>query len=100
MFPIQDAAEKEAAFKSFIENQGAKGAADVEKLVTLYGSDGFAVGSSLTWADILIYEVITFLLAKNPEMAAQIPKTNAIRDSVAKHQRIIDYVAKRPETPF
>ena len=54
----------------------------------------------MTWADILVFEITTMLLAKAPEMAAAFPKLDAIRANVAKNERIAEYIKNRPETPF
>jgi hypothetical protein len=60
IFGIQDAAEKETAFKAFIANQVTKATANVEKLIGMYSkAAGFSDGDSLTWADLLIYDFVS-----------------------------------------
>ena len=49
-------------------DQGAKGAANIEKLITMYGSNGYSVGDSLTWADLLIFEIASSLSFDKPEI--------------------------------
>nr|UOU03299.1 glutathione S-transferase sigma 10 [Brachionus rubens] len=100
IFKIEDANEKAEAFKSFLLDQGAKGAKSVEKLVGLYGSNGHAVGDSLTWADLAIYDVASALLAKHPEFSDKFPAFAAIYKNVIANENISNYVKNRPETPF
>jgi len=100
IFGIQDEAAKATAFQAFIADQGTKGATNIEKLISLYGSNGFAVGSSLTWADLIIYDLSSALFAKVPSFSAGFPLLTAIHDSVAKNERVAAYVAARPVTPF
>lgn len=86
--------------KKFLSNEGAKGAADVEKLITLYGSDGHAVGKDLTWADLAIFDVASALISKHPDFSKNFPKLSAIHDKVAANAKVAEYVKNRPETPF
>jgi prostaglandin-H2 D-isomerase / glutathione transferase len=81
-------------------NQGANGAANVEKLITMYGSKGHAVGDSLTWADLLIFDIASALFAKDPSFKEHYPKLLEVHDTVAAHPRIAEYVKNRPVTPF
>lgn len=100
VFSIKEAAEKEAAFKQFMETEGQKGAANIEKLISLYGSNGHAVGSNLTWADILIFDVAAALFNKHPQFASDFPLIAAVHHSVSQHEKIAEYVKNRPVTPF
>ena len=52
---------KEAATKTFVSEAIPKHAGNIEKLVGLYGKDGYAVGESLTWADLIIYDLASNL---------------------------------------
>ena len=81
-------------------DQGAKGAANIEKLITMYGSNGYSVGDSLTWADLLIFEIASSLFAKHPEFASKAPKIAAVQETVSKNSHIATYIKNRPETPF
>ena len=80
--------------------QGAKGAGDVEKLIGLYGSNGHAVGSDLTWADLAIFDVTSALISKHPDFGKNYPKTLAVHEKVASNAKIAEYIKNRPETPF
>lgn len=81
-------------------DQGAKGAANIEKLISLYGSNGFSVGDSLTWADLFIFDLTTALLAKNPEFTSQFPLIAGVHATVSKNENVSNYVKSRPVTPF
>lgn len=100
IFHIQDAAEKAEAFKKFLAEQGAKGAADVEKLITLYGSHNHAVGGALTWADLAIFDVTSALISKHPDFGKNYPKLSAVHENVKNNAKIAEYIKNRPETPF
>ena len=52
---------QEAATTKFINEDIPKHVANVEKLFGLYGHNGYAVGSSITWADICVYDLVTNL---------------------------------------
>lgn len=80
--------------------QGGKGAGDVEKLIGTYGSNGHAVGSDLTWADLAIFDVTSALISKHPDFAKNYPKMSAVHEKVAGHAKVAEYVKNRPETPF
>lgn len=80
--------------------RGAQGAANIEKLITLYGSNGYSVGNSLTWADLIIYDVTVPLFSKHPNFQANYPKIAQVHQTVSSNERIAEYVRNRPETPF
>lgn len=100
IFHIQDAAEKAAKFQEFLANQGAKGAVNVEKLISLYGKNGYSVGDSLTWADLMIYDICHSLFTKVPTFAQKYTKLSAVYELVAKNEKVSEYVKARPETAF
>nr|QVK45617.1 glutathione S transferase [Brachionus paranguensis] len=100
IFRIQDADEKAEAFRTFLKEQGTKGAQNVEKLVGMYGSNGYSVGDSLTWADLAIFDVIFSLLSKHPEFSEKFPVLNAVYENVKANPDVAEYVKNRPETPF
>jgi hypothetical protein len=85
---------------NFLANQGAKGAANLEKLITWYGSNGHAVGDALTWADLAIFDITSVLFAKHPTFGQNYPRLAQVHDTVNSNARIAEYVRNRPETPF
>jgi hypothetical protein len=79
----------------------SKAAANVEKLITMYSKrNGFSVGNSLTWSDLLIYDIASSLLDKIPEFETKYPHLAAVHANVNKHERVAEYVKNRPVTPF
>nr|AYN44505.1 glutathione S-transferase S10 [Brachionus rotundiformis] len=100
IFRIKDEDEKAEAFSQFLEKQATNGAKNVEKLVGMYGSNGYSVGDSLTWADLAIYDVIYSLLRKEATFMDKFPVLNKIYSNVNTNSGVADYVKKRPETPF
>ena len=81
-------------------DQGAKGSANIEKLISLYGSNGYSVSNSLTWADLLIFEIASSLFAKHPEFAEKFPLIAGVQKTVSENAKISEYVKNRPVTPF
>ncbi len=79
-------------------DQGAKGAAGIEKLIKDYGSDGYSVGTSLTWADLMIFDIASNLLSKVPNFEVEYPGLLAVHDTVAKNPKIAEYILNRPVT--
>lgn len=100
VFPIQDEAEKAEALKNFLENQGANGAKNIDNLIKSYGSNGFSVGSSLTWADLAIFDITSVLFSKHPTFGEKFPHLAKVHEQVHNHPKIAEYVKNRPETPF
>jgi glutathione S-transferase len=66
----------------------------------LYGSNGYSVGSSLTWADLLIFDIATALFAKKPDFLEKYPLITGVHKTLSANQRLTDYVKNRPVTPF
>jgi hypothetical protein len=73
---------------------------NIEKLISWYGSNGYAVGSSLTWADLFIFDISHDITSKIPEAASKYPLANKIIENVSEIERIKNYVATRPVTEF
>ena len=69
-------------------------------MITLYGSDVYSVGTGLTWADLLIFDVGSAVLSKVADFASKYQRTAAVHANVANHERVAEYVKNRPVTPF
>lgn len=100
VFKVQDEEEKKKAGAAFLENQAAAGAKNLEKLIGLYGKNGFSVGDSLTWADLMIFDVCSSMFEKVPTFMESFPVLTAVHKSVAANEKVAAYVASRPATPF
>jgi hypothetical protein len=85
---------------AFLKNEGQKGATNVSTLIGLYGQNGFAVGDSLTWADLAIYDSCGTLFEKFPEFKDNYPALSASFANAAANEKLAAYVASRPATEF
>ena len=72
----------------------------VEKTLTMYGTQGFSVGSSLTWADLAVFDITSILVGIKADILAAFPRIVAVRQTVEANERIAQYLKNRPETPF
>ena len=96
VFMIKDEAAKAEAVKAFHAEHVPNHFGRIEKLIGMYGSNGFAVGSSLSWADLFIYDVTNYVLKPEPSLAAPFPGLSASRKSVESHPKVGPYVTGRP----
>ena len=95
-----DAAEKKKILGEFLADKGTKGVKNVETLIEMYGKNGYSVGDSLTWADLIIFDVCSALFSKVPDFSATCPKLTAVHDLVKNNANIAAYIKSRPVTPF
>lgn len=72
----------------------------IEKLLNLYGKDGFSVGNSLKWSDLHLYDVTSIILSLNKDILNNFPRIQAVRKTVVSNEKISAYLKARPETPF
>ncbi|CAF1250146.1 unnamed protein product [Didymodactylos carnosus] len=97
----KDEARKQQAIKTFQEEELPKHLQNLEKLAELYGQNGaFFVGGSLTWADLLFYEMNSHLLKIDPNVLQKYARLTKNRQEVEKQPKVSDYLKSRPETPF
>lgn len=92
--------EKDDVKKAFLAEDAPSHMDKIEKLIKLYGSNGFSVGSSLKWSDLLIWDLTTMLQQLDKAIVDKYPGVVAVRKSVEANQRVADYLKSRPETPF
>ena len=101
VFSLNDSpAERKEAMQTFSVEHGAKCVENVEKMISMYGSNGHAVGDSLTWADILIYELTLALFEKVASHHEKFPHITEVHKNVAQHEKIAEYIKNRPEASF
>lgn len=94
----KDEAEKETLMKKFQTEDGPKVLGYVQDLMKKAGKGGFAVGDSLTVADLAIY---TYLEMTNThEALGKFPVLAENRKKVAGLPKIKTYLEKRPTTSF
>ena len=94
------AEDKTAAWTAFRDNEATKGLQNLEKLIGLYGGNGFAVGNALTWADLFIYDVTSQLFDREPSVLDNYAAVKQVRASVEAHEKVADYLKNRKETMF
>lgn len=92
--------EKEAAKKSYIDEDAPGHLAKIDKIIGLFGSNGFSVGSSLTWADLLVWETTTMMNTLDASLVTKHANIMAVRKSVEANQKVAEYIKSRPQTPF
>lgn len=90
----------ETAYKIFLEKEAAVCLAQLEKLIALYGKDDYSVGNTLTWADLLIYEICSQLIKDNKTYLSKYPLILKVCAKVNSNQRVNDYVKSRKPTQF
>ena len=72
----------------------------IEKLIKMYGKNGFCVGSSLTWADLFIYELTNNILELESAAFEMFKEIQSVRKSVESNPRIAEYIKNRAKTGF
>jgi hypothetical protein len=61
-----------------------------------YGSNGYSVGSSLTWSDLYLYEMVVSIGSNIPDFGKHFPLIQAVYQTVGNTDKIKAYVASRP----
>jgi glutathione S-transferase len=100
VFHIKDEKEKAEALTKFLAEDLPKHAGSVEKLVGLYGKNGYAVGDALTWADLYIFDYFSGYTDKVPDFKTNYPQISKIVEAIRQHPKIAEYLEKRPVTEF
>ena len=94
------AEQKEEALKKFLAEDALKHLANLEKLIGLYGSNGHSAGSSLTWADLYVFDVVSLLHEKDGKILEKFPHVAKLKKLVEELPKIAAWLKKRPVTPF
>ena len=97
---VRRAENADEALKKFVANDAPAHFGKIEKLIAAYGSNGYAVGDSLTWADLMLHSVSLMLAAQGPEALEKVPGIAASKKSVEANEKVAAYLARRPVTPF
>ncbi|KAK7102173.1 hypothetical protein V1264_020435 [Littorina saxatilis] len=70
-------------------------------LLSYNGNTGFFVGSTVSLADLLVFNLLDSLIAEKAEIANTFsPELNKLRSNVQKHPFLNAYLAKRKNVPF
>nr|QUF59415.1 glutathione S-transferase GSTS11 [Brachionus angularis] len=100
VFLITDLNAKQVALDKFLKEDAIKGLQNLEKLVSIYGVDGFSVGNSLCWADLFIHEITYSLINYQSDILDNFNLLKAIRNTVETNENLSKYLKNRPATPF
>ena len=87
-------------FKNFMEKTGETCFTHIEKMIKMYGKNGFSAGDSLTWSDLFLYEITTGVIDLDPTFSTRYPEISKCRASVEKNSRVMDYIKNRPKLPL
>ena len=91
---------KDDAWKTFRDNDVKKHFANIEKLIGLYGSNGYSSGSSLLWSDIFILDVVQQISGKDLSALDEFPNIKKVYAIVEAHPNISEYLKNRKDSPF
>ena len=75
----------------------------IEKLIKLFGSNGYSVGSGITYADLYIHEVCkTSILNNDPteKVLDNFPNIKKVIETVDANPRVSAYLKLRPARPI
>lgn len=92
--------QKEENWKQFKENDAKKGLANIEKLISLYGRNGFSVGDSLLWSDLCIYDVTSQIFDCEPAFLNDYKAIQQVRSNVEANTNMGEYLKSRKAAPF
>jgi glutathione S-transferase len=90
--------EREAAKKAFLAEEAGPHFENIQKLIKLWGSNGYSVGSSLKWSDLAIWNFTFMLLTVDPNALSKYPAILAVNKSVESNPKVAEYVKNRPVT--
>ena len=74
--------------------------ANLEKLIGLYGSNGYSASNKLLWSDIFIYDVAQQICKDDHSPLDAFPNVKKVVAIVDGHSNISAYVKARKDAPF
>ena len=66
----------------------------------MYGKNGFCVGSSLTWADLFVFELTNNIIELENSAFEKFKEIQSVRKSVESNPRLAEYIKNRAKTGF
>jgi hypothetical protein len=84
--------------KNWLLTDGLRIFKNLEKLVCMYGSNGYSVGSSLTWSDFYLFEMVLSVGKNLPEFEKNFPLVHGVYQKVGDVDELKTYLADRPVT--
>lgn len=83
-----------------MEKTGENIFGQIEKMIKMYGKNGYSAGDSLTWADIFLFEITSGVIALDPGLESRFPEISKVRASVEKHSKLMEYIKNRRPLPL
>jgi len=103
VFNIEDRDLANVNYKAFLDNDVQNGATAIDKLIDWYSEESentFAVGKSLTFADLFIFELASNYFPEHDVLFKQkFPNIYKIKANTEKNPRIADYLNSDKYTP-
>lgn len=97
----QDPTKQQELINKFRTEELPKHLQNLEVLGKLYGNGGpYFVGNSLTWADLLFYDVGESMVQVDGSCLDKYAWLKQNRAEVEKNSKIAEYLKTRPKTPF
>jgi len=102
IFFEKDEAKKAELKKKFGEEELPASLTYLENILkSNQGGDKFFVGNDMTWADLYILVLVSFVgMAGITDPFAKFPKQAALKKKVEAHPKVAAWLAKRPKTDF
>ena len=92
--------DRDLNVKSFLTDDAPTHLGNLEKLIKLWGSNGYSVGSSLKWSDLQIYAVTYELKTLDSNLLSKYPAVEAVVKSVESNPKVAEYLKTRPDAAF
>ncbi|CAF1074587.1 unnamed protein product [Brachionus calyciflorus] len=92
--------DRKSGIEKFLAEDAISHLEKIEKIITLFSSEGYSVGSSLTWSDLYLFEITSTLLGLNSNLLDKYPRIQAVGKTVESHEKIAAYLKSRPQTEF
>jgi glutathione S-transferase len=89
-------------FSGYLNEDAPYYLGQIEKLIKLYGTNGYSVGSSLTYADLFIHETCQsgiLKLDQTGKILDTFPLICGVIKSVESNPKISEYLKTRPQRP-
>lgn len=94
------AKDKEAGKAKFLTELAPIHLERLEKIIGMYGSNGFSVGSSLKWSDLAVFNLTSELKDLQDNLLDKYPHILSVRKTVESNTQIAQYLSSRPQTAF
>nr|QUF59417.1 glutathione S-transferase GSTS12/13-2 [Brachionus angularis] len=92
--------DKPAAVAKFLAEDAVDHLGKIEKTLNLFGTEGYSVGSSFTWADLFVFDITSLVHGLDQNALNNYPRILSVRNTVQANERVAKYLQQRPSTPF